>query len=151
MCHGYVFLFIQETDTVVGKDKCLPKKKHEDPNHLSGGGWSFLILEPNIIVVYTSKFDSASAGTISTHQTPQKSGQISNKNTWKTTPTHKNQVHTPRNLKMAGWKPSYTKASPHLFQLRSSRSSGRHSSKASRPKWGFTSSSTMGEPRSLGA
>ena len=31
----------RDKDKVVGKDKCLPKRNHEDPNHLSGGGWSF--------------------------------------------------------------------------------------------------------------
>ena len=65
MCHGHVFPL----------DKCLYLNENHEDNHLSGGGWSFLILE-HTIIIYSSKFDSASACTIqtailSTHQTPK--------------------------------------------------------------------------------
>ena len=76
----------------------------------------FLILEPNIIVVDTSKFDSNFCRYHFNTSNTQKLGQLSNKNTWKNN-THPQKPCThPRNLKMVGWKP-YTKGSPHPVEV----------------------------------
>lgn len=72
-----------------GRTSVYLKKNMKTPTTWVEGVEVFWILEPNIIV-YSSCFCRYHFNTSNT----QKSGQLSNKNTWKTTPTQKNQVHT---------------------------------------------------------